>query len=127
MTNSTHSMLDVMQQLEQALLHADHRANPAKLEQLLAPDFQEVSPRGTVSSREDVMQWLLQKDPAHRWQWQDWQVQELAPQVCLVRYHAQQCVPASPSKGSLHSSLWRYDQTLQCWRLAFHQSTKVVQ
>jgi hypothetical protein len=126
MTNTADSMLEVMKQLEQTLLHDDHHAHPAKLEQLLAPEFQEVSPRGTVSSRQDVVQWLLQKDPALRWQWRDWLVQELAPQVRLVRYHAQQCEPPSQSKGSVHSSLWRYDHALQCWRLAFHQSTKVV-
>jgi hypothetical protein len=126
MTNNADSMLEVMQQLEHTLLHGNHHADPAKLEQLLAPEFQEVSPRGSVSSRQDVVQWLLQKDPALRWQWRDWLVQELAPQVRLVRYHAQQSVSPAQSKGSLHSSFWRYDQEQQCWRLAFHQSTKVV-
>ena len=115
-----------MQQLEALLLHTDFRTAPQQLEQLLAEDFQEVSPAGNINTREEVIRWLLQKDPVHRWQFSEWQLSELAPTVRLLRYHALQCIPASRSKGALHCSLWCLDQARHCWRLHFHQSTKTV-
>ena len=115
-----------MQQLEEQLLNTDFRAAPQQLERLLADDFQEVSPTGSISTRAQVQSWLLQKDPAQRWQFSEWQLSELAPSVRLLRYHAVQSVPASQSRGALHSSLWCLDQARHCWRLHFHQSTKTV-
>lgn len=122
---SASAVLSEMQQLETALLHTDFRTASEQIERLLAGDFEEVSPRGQRSSRAQVMQWLLQKDASHRWELGQWQVTELSNTVRLVRYHAVQCVPPSQSHGALHCSLWAYDTTLQCWRLQFHQSTKV--
>lgn len=113
-----------MQQLELQLLHTDFRANPAALEQLLAHDFTEVAPSGQTTSRAEVIRWLLQKDPQHRWQLSDWHVSELAADVRLVRYHAVRSVPVSTSKGASHVSLWRLDSASGCWQLHFHQSTK---
>ena len=113
-----------MPQLEQQLLHSDFRSQPSALEALLAPDFTEVTPVGTIASRSDVIAWLLQKDPAERWQFSDWQLSELADDVRMLRYHAVRCVPASASKGARHVSLWRFDAAGQRWQLSFHQSTK---
>jgi hypothetical protein len=118
------ALLTAMQQLELRLLHTDFRTNTAALEQLLAQDFVEVAPNGRVTSREDVIRWLLQKDPADRWELSDWHVSELAADVRLVRYHAVRSIPASTSKGASHVSLWRFDSASQCWLLHFHQSTK---
>jgi hypothetical protein len=114
-----------MQSLETHLLHTDFHNDSAAIEALLADDFQEVSPLGAVTSRAEVVQWLLQKDSSQRWQFSDWQLTELAPIVRLVRYHAVRVVPASQSKGALHCSVWSYDAAEQCWRLRFHQSSKV--
>lgn len=117
-------MLTLMQQLELQLLHTDFRNNTAALEQLLGPDFVEVAPSGHPTSRAEVIHWLLQKDPADRWQLSDWHVSELAADVRLVRYHAVRSVPASASKGASHVSLWRLDRATERWQLHFHQSTK---
>ncbi|HTQ99183.1 MAG TPA: hypothetical protein VMH83_04300, partial [Candidatus Acidoferrum sp.] len=95
-----HPLLAQMQQLEAALLHTDFRDDPAALEAMLAADFQEVSPLGSKTDRADVMQWLLQKDPAQRWQFSDWQVDEPAIGLRIVRYHAVRTLPASASKGA---------------------------
>ncbi len=113
-----------MPQLEQQLLHTDFRASPEALDALLAPEFSEVAPTGAVASRSDVIAWLLQKDPAERWQFSDWQLSELAADVRMLRYHAVRIVPASSSKGARHVSLWRFDAARQRWQLSFHQSTK---
>ncbi len=119
-------MLSQMQQLEKQLLHGDFRQAPQQLELLLAEDFQEVSPTGRTSTRAEVINWLLQKDASHRWQFSEWQLDELAPAVRLLRYHAIQSVPPSLGKGALHSSVWCHDQHKGCWRLHFHQSSKTA-
>ena len=76
--------------------------------------------------RAEVINWLLQKDASHRWQFSEWQLDELAPAVRLLRYHAIQSVPPSLGKGALHSSVWCHDQHKGCWRLHFHQSSKTA-
>lgn len=126
MSNANATFLQAMRSLEEALLHGDHRGNPAALERLLAADFSEVNAMGGETSRSEVVRWLLQKDPAARWQFRDLQAEEVADGLRLVRYHAQQIAPQlSASKGARHVSLWRFNSALQCWQLRFHQSTKV--
>ena len=117
---------DEMLALEDALLHRDHGAAPAALGRMLAPAFTEVSSSGRESDRAAVLQWLLHKDPAARWQLSDLQAEELAPGVRLVRYHAQQVAPVrSPGNGAWHCSLWCFDDSGQCWQLRFHQATRL--
>lgn len=117
----------LLQALEETLLHQDHARDPAVLERLLAPDFIEVNAVGGETSRREVVRWLLQKDPAARWQLSDVAVEEIAQGLCLARYHAQQIAPQrSTSKGARHVSVWRFNPALQCWQLRFHQATKVL-
>jgi hypothetical protein len=118
---------DEMLSQELQLLHSDHRADPPALERLLAAGFVEVNPAGGRSSRAEVVQWLLQKEPAARWQLQDLEVQSLADGVRLVTYHALQVAPQrSSSKGARHVSLWCFSPVQHCWQLQFHQSSKVL-
>jgi hypothetical protein len=119
------SLLHDMQQLESSLLHTDHREDPAALDTLLAPDFHEVNPLGVRTSRAEVIKWLLRKEPEHRWSFNEWQVDELAPGAVLVRYRAVRTLPPSTGNGARHLSLWKQDGTGQ-WQLWFHQSTKVA-
>ncbi len=124
MTLVPDNLLAAMQQLEQQLLHTDFSQARQQLDSLLATDFQEVSAAGQVTTRQQVINWLLQKDPTHRWQFSQWQLSELSPAVRLLRYHAVQSVPPSHSKGALHVSLWCFSSEQQAWQLRFHQSSK---
>lgn len=116
-----------MQELEESLLHTDFNFsnNKAALEEMLADDFEEVSPQGQITPRAAVIQWLLQKNSDHRWRFSEMQVTELSTTARLVRYHAVQIVPASQSRGSQHCSIWCHDAQQQRWRMRFHQSSKV--
>lgn len=110
---------------EQALLHTDFSGDIVALDRLLAPDFVEIS-NGRVSERAQVVAWLLRKDPAARWSFDDMHVSELAQGVRLVRYRARQILPeASQGHGALHSSIWCFSRELRCWQLRFHQATKI--
>jgi hypothetical protein len=115
-----------MQACEEALLHTDFSRDPPALERMLTADFEEISSSGRLSDRQAVAQWLLHKDPAARWHLQELAVTELTPVLRLVRYHAKQILPvASAGSGALHSSLWRFSASAQCWQLQFHQATKL--
>jgi hypothetical protein len=116
-----------MQSLELSLLHTDFSTDPERLERLLAADFREVNNFGRVSSREAVRQWLLEKNPADRWEIAPFEVQVLSPTLRLATYHARQMQPPRPdSKGSLHVSLWRLDTSAGDWQLIFHQATRCL-
>ena len=117
--------IDDMLACEQQLLHGDFRNDVARLEQLLTSDFVEIS-HGRISDRAQVIAWLLDKDPAARWTFTDVHVTDLARAVRLVRYHAKQVQPQpSQGNGALHSSIWCFDTDLRCWRLRFHQATRL--
>jgi hypothetical protein len=114
-----------MQALELWLLHTDHRLEPALLELRLAPTFEEVSASGHRANRASVLTWLLDKDPAWRWELGELTLSEAGEGLRLVRYHARQIVPERPhGKGAWHSSLWRQDAAGR-WQLWFHQATRL--
>lgn len=126
MKTAVESLATEMRQLETSLLHTDFSGQRPLLERLLAADFREINGQG-ATSREQVLQWLLQKDASARWELSEFKVLELAPNVRHVTYHGRQVVPErSGSKGSLHSSLWFYQESLGCWQLRFHQASKCV-
>jgi hypothetical protein len=113
--------------LEELLLHQDFRHSQEQLEALLAPEFREVDPRGNNVSRENVIRWLLAKDPGSRWEYADFEVRELGDNLVLATYFARQILPeAQSSGGARHCSLWRQQPGTTSWQLFFHQSTKVA-
>lgn len=110
---------------EQTLLHGDFRDDIVALDRLLAPDFVEIS-NGRVSERAQVVAWLMRKDPAARWSFDDVHVTDLAQGVRLVRYRAKQIAPkASKGDGALHSSIWCFSRDHHAWQLRFHQATRL--
>lgn len=112
---------------EETLLHSDFSAAPDLLDGMLTADFVEVSSTGRITARADVVRWLLHKDVAARWQFNDLCVSELSAELRLVRYHAQQLLPEpSAGKGALHCSLWSFSAALQHWQLRFHQATRIL-
>jgi hypothetical protein len=48
--------------LEEKLLHSDVRKNPEILNELLSEDFEEIGSIGKISSREEVIDWLVTKE-----------------------------------------------------------------
>ncbi|MGY8789548.1 MAG: nuclear transport factor 2 family protein [Pseudomonadales bacterium] len=112
--------------LEESLLHQDFSSNPEALEALICDDFREIDPKGRECSREDVIAWLLQKNPASRWEFSAFALHQLADSSVLATYHARQIHPESSSPGSRHCSIWHTNYPSINWQLFFHQSTKVV-
>jgi hypothetical protein len=121
------SIAGQMQALEESLLHEDYAGRREALEQLLAADFREISPAGEPVTRDEVIQWICHKDPTTRWCLNEFRVDILADAARMLTYHAVRTGQRSTtSKGARHCSLWRFNPVLQCWQLAFHQSTRVA-
>ena len=111
--------------LEESLLHQDFSSSPETLKAMICDDFREIDPGGRQCSRDEVISWLLQKDPTSRWEFSEFAVHQLADDIALASYHARQILPQSSATGSRHCSIWQASNPLKTWQLFFHQSTKI--
>ena len=110
-------------QLEQKLLHTDWQQTPDLLESLLAPEFEEIGSYGECSSRAEVLDWLLNKNPSEQWLLDNFRIKRLSNILVLAIYHAKKKTTQNiNSNGSIRSSIWRQDENH--WTLVFHQATK---
>lgn len=145
----TLSSLEVhLKKLEEQLLHADIKSNPELLDELLSEDFEEINSSGVINSREDVVNWLLNKGTEGLWSITDFSIRQLADDLFLATYHSKcltlekdkvavknnthiinsKTTENNSSKGSLRSSLWRRHSSSGShpeWQMIFHQGTKI--
>jgi hypothetical protein len=120
------AIIDQIKQLELKLLHSDMKVSPSLLDTLLAKEFEEIGDNGAVNTRQDVADWLLNKNPQERWLLTDFRVKELSAGLVLAIYHAKKVAGQKKfvSKGSVRSSIWKYNT--QGWQIVFHQASKIV-
>ena len=113
--------------LEELLLHQDFSNSPEQLESMLGEDFREIDPGGREVGRDAVIQWILGKNPAARWEFAGFEVRQLAEDVVQATYLARQIHPQKKtSAGAMHCSLWRENGPGKHWQLIFHQTTKIA-
>ena len=112
-------------ELEERLLHTDVRKNPELLNELLGEDFEEIGSIGKVSSREEVIDWLVTKEKDIQWSLSEFRIRELTPELVMTIYEANKRDQInSNSNGSIRSSIWKnYDGK---WKMIFHQGTKIL-
>lgn len=120
------AIIDQIKQLELKLLHSDMKVSPSLLDTLLAKEFEEIGDNGAVNTRQDVADWLLNKNPQERWLLTDFRVKELSAGLVLAIYHAKKVAGQKNfvSKGSVRSSIWKHNT--QGWQIVFHQASKIV-
>ena len=120
------SLQETIFALEDRLIHEDFSTCPEQLEALLDAGFTEISPDGKTVSRQEVISWLLAKDPSSRWAYTDFQVEEQGSDLVEATYHAKQVVPENPgSMGARHVSRWQKADTADGWQLVVHQSERI--
>ena len=113
--------------LEELLLHQDFSTSPEQLETMLSADFREIDRHGRIVGRESVINWILGKNSAARWEFSGFEVKPLADNLVLATYLARQITPEDASSGGArHSSLWRENATGKSWQLVFHQTTRTI-
>ena len=111
--------------LEEKLLHSDVTANPRLLDELLCKDFEEIGNTGHVSTRDEVIDWLINKENNSRWALMNFRIKPLTDNLVLALYLAKQISGHKKSShGSVRSSIWKYDGN--SWKMIFHQGTKII-
>jgi hypothetical protein len=120
------AITDQIRRLEFKLLHSDMKIMPSLLDTLLAKEFEEIGGNGAVNSRQEVVGWLLNKNPQDRWLLTDFKVRELSTDLVLAIYYAKKVMGQenSVSKGSTRSSIWK--RNTQGWQMVFHQASKII-
>ena len=110
---------DTIRELEECLLDSEVRADPQRIETLLADEFTEFGSSGRVYDKADAVK-QLPAESGLTFSLSDFAVNQLSPQLVLATYRV-----AIREQGSvrhtLRSSLWvhRSDR----WQLLFHQGT----
>ena len=111
-----------LRELEQELHHFDTRRNPARLDELLHPEFEEFGRSGRRYDRADVLREFSSGGDRGNIHAADFSVAEIADGVALVTYRsAHEDLAGKVVRHTLRSSLWV--RTPSGWRLRFHQGT----
>ncbi len=114
-----------IQKLEEKLLHENMQENPLLLDTLLAKTFFEIGYSGEKSSRQEVVDWLLNKPTTDRWLLSNFCVDKLSHDIVLAVYQAQKINDGVQiSKASTRSSIWKRHG--RQWKMMFHQASKSV-
>jgi len=105
---------------ETALLDADVRRDPARVDGVLHPAFVEIGRSGTLWTRKQIIAALAEESAGSRAtpEPDQWEFRQQSPDLVLVTYRL-----TTPSRVSRHSSLW--DIAGDTPRLRFHQGTVV--
>lgn len=97
------------------------RRSPELLEQLLADDFREFGGSGRVFDKRQIID-ALQEQPDLKLWLDEFEAQQLAPDLALVTYRGNCKRPDSDQiSRSLRSSIWQNRNGR--WQVMFHQGT----
>ncbi|WP_226577309.1 GNAT family N-acetyltransferase [Halobacillus litoralis] len=103
--------------LETTLLRAETRKSREQLDELLAPDFMEISSTGNVFDKANVLDRLpKENDPGITCR--NFEMRELSSTTALTTF---EIFIESKGQHSLRSSVWR--RTYGKWQMCFHQGT----
>ncbi len=108
--------------LETDLLRPEVRRSPARLVELLAPDFREIGSSGRAWDRASIVAALADEASAAI-RIEHFEAHRLAADLALVTYRSVRADPAGgPPAVALRSSTWRRSPAGR-WQLVFHQGT----
>jgi hypothetical protein len=120
----TPGLLEHLRALEVELHHIETRRNPARLDQLLHPDFVEFGRSGRIYTRSEVLQEFSTGGALEPVEARDFEFAQPGPGVALLTYTSAHRSPAGTlHRHSLRSSIWV--ETDRGWVMRFHQGTPV--
>jgi hypothetical protein len=116
-------MKNHIKELEERLLHTDVRKNSIILTELLSDDFEEVGSDGEISTREEVIEWLINKEKNIKWSLNDFRIKELSPELIVATYIAIKDNQSNSTRSIRSSILKNFSGN---WKMIFHQGTKII-
>lgn len=114
-------MEEVLINLETSLLQPDVRSDGAKLNDILAEEFVEISHTGQRITKDDILK-QTHVPSTEQYFPEQFQVIRIASDVYQVRYYLKRENSTKPD--SWRSSIW--NQEGEAWKLLFHQGTVVA-
>ena len=104
--------------LEEKLLHSDMQESPFLLDELLAQSFEEIGSMGNITSRQAVVEWLMNKNKNDRWILTNFRISELSTDIVLAIYQAQKVGDSNiTAAASIRSSIWKRHGSH--WKMVF--------
>ncbi|MCX3307634.1 DUF4440 domain-containing protein [Pantoea vagans] len=113
-------LLDEIVKRERSL-HGARRRDLAWLDQILHPDFCEITRSGCFVTRAQTIAALIKEDPLPEMLSRHFQLVSTGEMSLILLY---QSCNADGSRAALHASHWLLEG--QSWRLVFHQGTPVA-
>lgn len=126
-------LAEQIKSLELKLLHTNLREEPMIIDELLDDAFEEIGNNGQIHSRDQVVEWLLNKDNAQHWFLADFCLKPVSNDIVIAIYRAiksnnkQNNMPDQTKTflgGSIRSSVWQRQGNQ--WKMVFHQATQRV-
>jgi hypothetical protein len=116
------TVIELIQRLELKLLQTDLTTHSGLIDELLAENFEEIDSHGKIHSRNDVITWLMRKDPSIHWAFKDFRIKILADDCVLAIYSLQKPDQSgTPNAGSIRTSIWQRQG--EHWKMVFHQAS----
>ena len=111
-----------LEALESEFLTNATRKNAERVGSLLAESFREFGSSGRVYSKDDIISTLQDEVPVFI-SLSDYEMTLLSAGVALVTFQSHKEQQNGPPIVPLRSSIWIQDN--DCWRMIFHQGTKL--
>jgi len=122
MTETDTELAGHLRALEIELHLAAVRADAARLEALLHPEFAEFGRSGTVYSRASLVAHLAAETTPATLVADEFALRRLSPSVALLNYRsAHRCPDGALTRHTLRTSIWVHG--VAGWQMAFHQGT----
>ena len=109
-----------LRELEESLLKAAVRGQPALVRAFLAEEFREFGASGKVYARDQILEALRTEEPATL-SLSEFAAAPLSSTIYLVTYRSRREANDGSVREALRSSIWRLDEDE--WRMIFHQGT----
>ncbi|MBE0371030.1 nuclear transport factor 2 family protein [Pseudoalteromonas sp. MMG013] len=120
-TKISESLLEHLVELERILLEPSVRQSVNRLDQLLSPNFHEISANGLMFNKAHIMS-RLPSEKVPQFYNQSFIGQMLSADIAQLTYHAAYRHSArAPLHYSIRMSIWK--KVAEQWQLIYHQGT----
>lgn len=124
-------MQGIIKNLELKLLQPAIRSDREEIAALLADDFVEISQKGSVYDKTEILHHLPLEKEERKFKTSDWQIVEMSSGLVRVNYISSESEDRYKQKVR-RTSIWRQNHTQGInkaedrWQMIFHQGTRIL-